>query len=229
MFQFKSWMTGRAATFAAGLMVGVFGDHFTGKAFAADMAVRAVPTTAAPAPYLPTVNWQGAYGGLMLGYGGELDNASAPGLDLANNPHGFTYGGRLGYDWQPSALVFGVVTDISGANFSNSTLNGQLSARTNWWGTSNVRTGLTFANQLLYVTGGLAYGGKSANVAGFSASDTSFGWDAGVGIEGKFSQNWSAFLEGKYIDLGNLALPAVAAGQQPFRYSVVQGGVNYHF
>lgn len=215
-------------------------SFFIPRAHAADLPARQPAVSTTPLPSIYT--WQGAYAGLMLGYGAELSNASVniTGLgpiDFGNSPHGFSGGGRLGYDWQlgNGGLVYGLVTDISLANFNNSELGGitgaAVSAQTGWWGTTNVRAGVPFANQLLYATVGGAYGNRVADVNKASASDTSFGWDGGIGIEGKFTKNISAFIEGKYVDLGSVTLPlgAGVSGTQPFRFSVVQGGVNFHF
>jgi opacity protein-like surface antigen len=85
-----------------------------------------------------------------------------------------------------------------------------------WFGTVRGRAGfLATPKVLLYGTGGLAYGSikSTGTLSGFTAggvattivtssSDIRTGWTVGAGIEGKFTQNWSAKLEYLYMDLG---------------------------
>ena len=83
-----------------------------------------------------------------------------------------------------------------------------------WFGTVRGRVGiLATPKVLLYGTGGVALGeinstgtmssfqpvapfGSIASVG--SSSTTCVGWTAGVGVEGKITQNWSAKLEHLY-------------------------------
>lgn len=206
---------------------------------AADMPLKAAPAPLAPV-YAP---WSGIYGGLSAGYGWDWSGTDiSQGIPLAtlgNSPHGLTGGARLGYDTQTGPFVLGLVTDVNIASFqSNSAATlvvPSISQATNWWGSTNARLGFSqFGNHVLpYLVGGAAYGGRSSNVAGITTSDTSFGWDAGAGIETKITPQASLFIEAKYIDLGSLNsnLTPVIAGtsSQAFKFGVAQGGFNYHF
>ena len=71
---------------------------------------------------------------------------------------------------------------------------------------------------LLYVTGGLAYGGLKTTgaLAGVTANlspgrvvgsstETRVGWTVGAGVEGMITQNWTAKLEYLYMDLGSVS------------------------
>lgn len=258
-------MTLKSALLGAVALVSVV--SVGGTAIAADLPVKAIPSN----PIAPTTigTWTGAYIGAQVGYGWDWSGMNLSGTkdtvvttlnSLGNAPQGFTGGGRLGYDAQVGNLVFGIVTDINGANFtgngSTSNLNtlGSLASgvTTNWWGDVNGRLGITFLgnNILPYVTGGLAYGGTKAtfncSACGVTAAgavtplsnaitNTSVGWDLGAGVETKISQNWSVFVEGKFIDLGTIQVPLVSAGNvvatgsQHFQFGVVEGGINYRF
>lgn len=223
------------------LLAGAAIVTLSGAANAADLPVKAQPHAPLVAP-LP--GWTGWYMGAKIGYGWDWSglDLTMPGaaITLGNAPHGFTGGGQLGYDLQVGNFVFGIVSDINGANFqtSNTSLATLLSgANTNWWGTTNARLGLAgFGNHLLpYAFAGVAYGGTKASFAtpgiASAVSNTSTGWDAGAGIETRLDRNWSLFLEGKYIDLGSTTVPVLATvtGNQKFQFGVVEGGINYRF
>lgn len=214
---------------------------FAGLANAADLPVKAQPYQG----YNMSVpSWTGWYIGPKVGYGWNWSglDVTAPGggAALGNAPHGFTGGVQLGYDLQVGAFVFGIVSDINGANFqANNTSFATLAsgATTNWWGTTNAKLGLAgFGNHLMpYVFAGVAYGGTKASftmpTVASAVSTTSTGWDAGAGIETRLDRNWSLLIEVKYIDLGSTNIPVVAAitGHQAFQFGVVEGGFNYRF
>jgi outer membrane immunogenic protein len=104
---------------------------------------------------------------------------------------------------------------------------------------------------LFYGTGGLAFGEikTTGTMSGFtpagvavgsvgSNSTTRAGWTAGVGVEGKITQNWSAKLEYLYIDLGRFGsgpftlapLSAISANvSSRFTDHILRAGINYQF
>ena len=60
--------------------------------------------------------------------------------------------------------------------------------------------GYAFDRTLIYITGGLAYGGLNANpVTGDATSNV--GWTIGGGLEYAFTNNWTVKLEGLYVNL----------------------------
>ena len=92
--------------------------------------------------------------------------------------------------------------------------------------------------------GGAAWAKNSADVTinGFdvgSVSRTRTGWTAGAGVEWMFAPNWSAFLEGNYMDFGsnnhNMVTPLVPICATGCSFSTkttaatVLVGVNYRF
>jgi outer membrane immunogenic protein len=190
-------------------------------------------------------------------------------------------GGQAGYNWQSgSSWVWGVEADIQwtrergGANylcaisvpvtaggctpgltFTPAGVTGSSLAfdqSLEWFGTARLRGGwLATPRTLLYVTGGLAYGGIktsalltgvngngiAVSIAG-SNTDTRVGWTVGGGIEGMISQNWTAKLEYLYMDLGGFSggsfttttVPAIGARVDTrFTDHILRAGINYKF
>ena len=72
------------------------------------------------------------------------------------------------------------------------------------FGTVRGRLGFAFDRALIYVTGGLAYGGVGMRTSS-SNTTRSAGWTVGGGLEYAFTNNWTAKIEGLYvnIDRGN--------------------------
>jgi outer membrane immunogenic protein len=176
-----------------------------------------------------------------------LGAAASATTNLAVNTGGFIGGGQIGYNWQfSSAFVAGLEADIQGVAAGNGTTSAisgaivgpassparqyltttSVSKRLDYLGTVRGRLGWLFTPTLLvYGTGGLAYGGVSANTSIFQTaltaggapianlpsfggsapfSDTRVGWTAGGGVEWLFLPNWSAKVEYLYYDLGSV-------------------------
>lgn len=190
------------------------------------------------------------------GGGDRLLNSSLGGISsLAANTYtvdfggdGFTGGAQLGFNWTNGSWLFGVETDIQYSDLSDTFAAGSdadphaifLDAERSldWFGTLRARLGLMASpSMLLYVTGGLAYGGtdqsatlsRSATFGNFgtlgttpltcvsgvpciadSASSTSAGWALGGGLE--FALGSMTTLRGEYlhVDLGEETLRMVA-------------------
>jgi outer membrane immunogenic protein len=160
----------------------------------ADMAVKAQPA--------PMSSWTGLYGGVNGGgaFGNSTGTLStfttAPGSDFtaavnaggtprnlgAKHSGGFG-GAQLGYSWQNGDWVFGVETDIQGADIGNTSTstfrgggpidaNGKVPAASvstgrdhiDWFGTLRGRAGVTVDRVLFFGTAGLAYGGVKSSV-----------------------------------------------------------------
>ncbi|MCK1483059.1 MULTISPECIES: outer membrane protein [unclassified Bradyrhizobium] len=121
-----------------------------------------------------------------------------------------------------------------------------------WFGTVRGRVGILATPKVLfYGTGGLAFGEikTTGTMSGFtpagvavgsvgSNSTTRAGWTAGVGVEGKITQNWSAKLEYLYMDLGRFGsgpftlapLSTISANvSSRFTDHILRAGINYQF
>ena len=190
---------------------------------AADIGRNPGPYYSAPV-YAPasiqSYSWMGPYLGVNLGYQwGRVTNNPT-------EPHGVAGGVQGGYNFQSGQFVFGGETDlqISAADdtfaiwkFANP-----------WFGTLRGRAGIALNNVLVYGTGGMAYGGGRAQVAGASESQTHLGWTAGLGLEVGFTPNWSARAEYLYVDLGERGY-SVTGTQNAIESSLLRFGVNYRF
>jgi outer membrane immunogenic protein len=182
-------------------------------------------------------------------------------------------GGQAGYNWQTGSFVLGVETDFDGTSLSKTfdatgvpfsgagvpafllgdTLSVHAKTSLDWLGSTRGRVGwVPFPDNrwLIYGTGGVAYGGGSANFTVFDAtqnllltgnpSSSRVGWVAGGGVEYALTNNWTIKAEYLYYNLGKSTFstaPAVltgftgvfANGQVDYRVQTVRAGVNYKF
>ena len=218
-------------------------------ALAADLPARPAPV--APV-YVPIFTWTGLYVGLNAGVGWAgsnnlyiNDSLFGPSSLSIGSDAGFVGGGQIGYNFQTGAFVFGVETDIQYADLGSKANWGGYSYSFNgggsqYFGTVRARLGYAFDRVLVYVTGGLAYGGLNDNWWGGDNSNT--GWTIGGGVEYAFTNNWTAKIEGLYVNLDNgshTETVAYTAGGVPAVATVSSGssqggglvrvGVNYKF
>ncbi|MBR0973296.1 MULTISPECIES: outer membrane protein [Bradyrhizobium] len=163
--------------------------------------------------------------------------------------------GRAGYSCVGTVAPAGGVclpglTFLPAGGLAGTTLTVDQSLQ--WFGTLRGRVGILATPKVLfYGTGGLAFGEikTTGTMTGFNAagvpigsvgssSTTRAGWTAGVGIEGKITQNWSAKLEYLYMDLGRFssgpftlspALPISANVSSHFTDHILRAGINYQF
>ena len=236
------------------------------------MAAKAPPMAA----FVP-FSWTGFYVGFNAGYGFSDENkVETRGIDLINganvaaglrprfvelNSEGFIGGLQLGYNWQFNNVVFGLETDIQYTDFQDSisVRTGALGVLRNdyfqdlqYLGTFRGRLGLAFDRALIYVTGGLAYGGvengadfyNAAGALAFSGrqDDIRVGYTVGAGLEYAFTNNISLKAEYLYYDLGDedvrigvqapFTAAAIGAGYfSEFRNDghIIRGGINFKF
>ncbi|WP_454916582.1 outer membrane protein [Xanthobacter sediminis] len=165
---------------------------------------------------------------------------------------GFIGGAQAGYNFQWGAnIVAGIEADIQGAGIGGTgshagiaqygpdlsgltdtaTGAGSVTARIDWLGTVRARAGyLVTPDLLLYATGGLAYGGVTAdseNTLAFQddipsyyptftgaghLSQTRVGWTLGGGGEWQLASRWSVKAEALYYNLGSSAFTSTAVG-----------------
>lgn len=225
-------------------------------------------------------NWSGAYLGGTIGYAfGGSDTArtiGTPGFvglvpggivpgQLKLRREGVTGGVQAGYNFQTGRFVLGLETDIQlldagkSASFTGNPVLGTplttaARSRLDYLGTFRGRVGFLPTDKvLLYVTGGLAYGGidSQASVNGVLAPALSWngarnevkaGYALGAGAEYRLTTNWSIKGEYLYYDLGRqtvrttpnaaaaAAVPGVAYDAR-IRTSghIIRTGLNYAF
>lgn len=215
-------------------------------ASAADMPARAPMYTKAPV-MAPVYDWTGFYLGGNVGYGwgantgsgyssftdslGGLAGFFAAGGNVLPgvNPNGIIGGGQIGYNWQISPWVLGIVADIQASDMKASgtgaasigaftSITESKTAKIDWFGTVRAKVGYAVNNVLFYGTGGLAYGevnastsfndpsaGGGPRVFAGSSSSTKTGWAAGAGVDYALSRNWTVGAEYLYVDLGTIS------------------------
>lgn len=198
-------------------------------ASAADIP-REMPTKAPPVYTPPAWSWTGLYVGINGGYGWGSSDFSAPFATGSFDTDGGLVGGTLGYNWQQGQFVFGAEGDIDWSDIGGSTTCGGVNCTVDndWLGTLRGRVGYAFDRFMPYITGGLAVGNVSTNIAGVgSGDDVNAGWTAGGGIEARITGPWTAKLEYLYVDLGRGG--SVAGSDADFTTNIVRGGINYKF
>lgn len=199
------------------------------------------------AAVVPVGNWQGAYGGVGLGYAFGGDDEV--GFDLSPSfgkleIKGATGEVRMGYRWQRDNWVFGpelsfMGGDIkdsvgivggpgpSGVNVIESTVNSVLALK--------LKAGYAVQpNMLVYGTLGATHGDFTVDYLGVGSDYTMNGHVVGLGVERMVTERMSVTAEvernsfdKKYVAVGGLA-PAVTTGPTP-SFSNVKLGVNFRF
>jgi outer membrane immunogenic protein len=223
---------------------------FNTAALSADMPVKAPAYQVAPAPY---ESWTGFYAGLNGGYGWASrallgDTSDSP---CCVKPRGWFGGGQLGYNYEINRWVWGIETDIQGADISRTVhdlnFGDTLQSKVDWFGTVRGRLGYAFNPLLVYFTGGFAYGNVNNSAVGpvltaspYHIDHVATGYVLGGGFEYKIAPNWSLKAEYQYINLGkndptNPAGVAYDSFASPPRFvrdtdfHTVRVGVNYLF
>ena len=165
---------------------------------------------------------------------------------------GLSVGGQIGYNFHLSdKLVGGIEGSLNWANESGTAGDDQdypgITQTINWDGNLVARLGLDMGQFLPYIDGGLAFANSTRDSSGCATSgpgrcyfedsshksdtQTQMGWTVGVGVEGKITDNMSAFVAYNYADYGNADyntggyyIPSVHLTD-----NIVKGGINFHF
>jgi outer membrane immunogenic protein len=172
-------------------------------------------------------NVSGFFGGGQVGYDHQFGSSFVAGVEA--DVQGAGIRGRGGFVGAASTSFIELpagnscsleATDGAGC-IDTVTSHVQNEKSINWIGTARARFGyLAMPTVLVYATGGLAYGGVSAQTsisqswsghtillspgADGHISNTRVGWTIGGGFEWLFSPNWSVKFEGLYYDLGTV-------------------------
>ena len=193
----------------------------------------------------------------------------------SSNPSGFTGGIQLGYNWQAYSWVYGLETDFGAfsqkrtsdtstglptntaaldCNFGDPCVgNFSTSVKADWLFTLRPRLGYTWANTLIYVTGGLAvsriavsqsYSDNNPSnsplaIVSYSGAQTKAGWIVGGGLEQSLGDRWSLKAEYLFVRFDNInadgRLADSVGGYADFSNNlrlssnIVRVGFNYRF
>ncbi len=210
---------------------------------AADLPSRYSPAPAYNA--LPVFTWSGFYAGLNAGFGWSTGTSRNydPAFGRVNgSKSGFVGGAQAGYNYQFGMFVVGAETDLQyaavgnkGSSYGSTYYAGNSDG---YFGTIRGRLGVAFDRALIFGTGGFAYG----NVGGNRAVDTelgrhrdnstNWGWTLGAGAEYAITNNFTAKVEGLYVNLDtsdNYALSDQVSLRRDTEFGVIRAGVNYKF
>jgi outer membrane immunogenic protein len=213
-------------------------------AHAADLPGRYSPAPAYNA--LPVFTWTGFYAGLNAGYGWNVGDSRfydpAFGAVKGRRSGGFVGGAQAGYNYQFGMFVAGVETDLQyaavgnkGASYGTTYYPGDSDG---FFGTIRARAGVAFDRALVYGTGGFAYGDIGGNrgydtLLGYHSGDEiNWGWTLGGGVEYAITNNFTAKVEGLYVDLDtkdNYTLGGRVNVDRDAEFGVLRAGVNYKF
>jgi outer membrane immunogenic protein len=211
----------------------------TAGAFAADLPSRMAPMPSFAA--VPVFTWTGFYVGVNAGYGWNNNDytvVTPAGTVLAvsgQDDGGFVGGAQAGFNYQMGSFVVGVETDLQYADiggrgmFTVGGFNYYTDDSDNYFGTVRARLGLAMDRALLFATGGFAYG----DVGTFGGSNS--GWTLGGGVEYAFTNNFTAKVEGLYVNLDQKDVRFDRAGVaytsrgSDNDFGVVRAGLNYKF
>jgi outer membrane immunogenic protein len=211
---------------------------------AADLPSRYSPAPAYNA--LPIFTWTGFYAGLNAGYGWNVGNSRyydpAFGTNRGKRSGGFVGGAQAGYNYQFGMFVVGAETDLQyaavgnkGASYGTTYYPGDSDG---FFGTIRARAGVAFDRALVYGTGGLAYGdiggnkGYDAMLGHHSGNEINWGWTLGGGVEYAITNNFTAKLEGLYVDIDtkdNYTLGGRINVDRDAEFGVLRAGVNFKF
>jgi outer membrane immunogenic protein len=195
---------------------------------------------------MPLFTWTGFYAGLNAGYGWNVGDSRfydpAFGTVRGRRGGGFVGGAQAGYNYQFGMFVAGVETDLQyaavgnkGASYGTTYYSGDSDG---FFGTIRARAGVAFDRALVYGTGGFAYGDIGGNrgydpVLGYHSGDEiNWGWTLGGGVEYAITNNFTAKVEGLYVDLDtkdNYNLGGRVNVDRDAEFGVLRAGVNYKF
>ena len=198
------------------------------------------PALTSPAPM--STDWTGFYAGVVAGYGFGNTNYTLAGTTTGIPIGGALGGATAGYNQQFQQFVLGGEADFawSGVTGSKVVTGTKVASNLGWQGTIRGRAGVVFdpVPVMAYATAGLAVGGLTTTLDTAGAkpySGTQVGWTAGVGIEGKVSDQMTLKAEYAYADLGTATVPANSfltgfpGGKSHVTEQTFKLGANWHF
>ncbi|MEO6222635.1 MAG: outer membrane beta-barrel protein [Vicinamibacterales bacterium] len=148
--------------------------------------------------FTDTVLTAGGVNAFSPGFCTGSPTSNVPTAGCTQETKGLDFSGRLGYDWQMGHWVFGLATEYSMPDlsdsltaFSTTPASYTFTREVDWLGTAGLRFGYAGDRWLLYATGGAAYAGldqsfttsNTVNTFVRTGDDKVWGYQAGGGID----------------------------------------------
>src|SRR5437899_7029633 len=208
--------------------------------------VRAADLPAKASPWAPAsaYTWNGFWLGIRGGRGVNATSAASltdgiTTIDFGAAPKGIVGGLNGGLDLQlGQSVVAGLYIEQDFADLRASTNVGSISLAnlTNYLGAAGARFGyLVTPASLIYVKGGFAWVGAHPDFAAVGTSkaisDTSTGYEVGVGLEHRMNANWSVKIEYDHTKAGDKTMAISEAMTSTAHYTIDKGmvGISYRF
>lgn len=161
------------------------------------------------------VSWTGFIISPSVGY--ETLKFHGSGSPALRTARGWAYGGELGYDWQASGLVYGVVVNALAADIKGGGTRGERfsdNSHLEGYGLLRSRLGLPMDRLLIFGTAGIAAGQlKVGNqTLGLSERQTLIGWTAGAGLEFVYNRRITLRAEYIHVDLAERNFSSLRRG-----------------
>lgn len=182
-----------------------------------------------PEVYYPAISWTGFYIGVHAGgaFGGEVESDGSIFDDESNSADlgdAFIGGVQIGYNWQASQHW---VVGIEGsASYLPLEVDGGDAEFTDYVASIRGRAGVTFDQNLVYGTAGVAFLGHADEFADAFGEDTAVGFVIGAGWERKITDSVSFGVEGLYYDF---TTEPDGAADIDSDFFTVTARLNYHF
>lgn len=187
-----------------------------GMATEATAPVIVEPTAVAPAPQF---NWTGGYVGIQAGAiksSGDFEIDGFPDVPTTLDGDGSEIGVFGGFNWQGgSSLVYGVEAEYDGEDEQGSNELDFTSLGPNF-GTADLdieidrtaalrgRLGYSLGQTMVYATAGVAWVDYTISEGSEGNEYTETGPTVGLGLEHAFGERWTARLDYRYSDFGDI-------------------------
>lgn len=194
-------------------------------ALAADAVEQIPQAPVAVETMAPGFSWNGAYLGVLGGYGWGNGDGSFGGATASDDFDGGRLGAFVGYNWaMSSGFVVGLEGDVN-YDWNENDYAG-IDVGTDWSGSVRGRVGYAWDRTLLYAAGGWTATNGNIKGPGVDESETLNGWTLGAGVDYAFTDNMFARVEYRYNDFGSKNIGGIDAD---FDQHVVNVGLAVKF
>ncbi|MGE0846403.1 MAG: outer membrane protein [Flavobacteriaceae bacterium] len=199
-------------------------------AFAATTGARAADMAETPYGF----SWEGSYAGIFAGYGWGDSTHTQLGVTTSFDLDGGLVGITGGHNWQRGNIVYGIEIDAAWSGIDGSTTvlcSTVCYTEIDFLATLRGRLGVAVNNWLFYGTAGIALAAVDAGLTAqpAAASETEFGWVAGLGAEVALNPAWSVKAEVLFVGLDDTPYGFGLINTDQGTLTTARIGLNYHF